>query len=125
MNISVAILKADQNFYLMLTGKDEGFCIMAWETPRKALNYFERGYNECHWRNYEASMSACINFILFQPVVVSFSSLEDIKTKLGLSDTIRPHRISNISGSYVVLPLDKSLAEPIYEAGITPRLIKS
>lgn len=127
MSAIVAIIKTDADKYWLMLAKEEegnGFCILGWDSMARGVNYFEEAYNRAHSRGYEPSMSACINFVQLQPKVVAFDSIEDLEKKLLPKGACRsPHRLSTVSGSYDVLPLDSKLAAPIYAAGRTPNLI--
>ena len=121
--VFVAIFHSNSKYYLLLSVDDNTCSIQGWVSLPKALSYFEDGYNQCHSRSYESSMSACINFIQFQPKIVSFDGLDDMIKKLDLQDNPTPLRLSSISGSYTVLKLKTELAESLYDNGFGPKLI--
>lgn len=122
------------------------FAILGWDSLDRARYYFEEGYQQKHRQNYEGSMSACINFIQFQPRIVEFADLADLEarllpTKLPDNPTPdqaqaailatphpdavnrRPCRLSAVSGFYDVMPLVPDIARPLWEAGVSPALI--
>ena len=120
----VAVMKTSEGYFLMLNrGKDNVRSILAWKDMRSALNYFENGYNDNHRRGYEHSMSACINFITFNPRILEFNGLQDIIDKLKLVAGEKVMTLRNISGNYEVMKLDYTLTEPLYNQGVTPKLI--
>jgi hypothetical protein len=119
----VAIFGTSKGYFLLLNNEDDFFMIQAWQSLKDAKNYFELGYNNSHARNYESSMSACPNFIQFNPRIAEFNSLVDMITKLGLKNNTKPLRFRSASGSYDVMKLDETLAKPVYETAIEPALI--
>src|SRR3990167_4991100 len=78
----MALIEADNKIWLMLT---EGNAIRAFKTQPEALAHFEDAYQGAHARGYEASMSACINYIHFQPSIIH-ASLEDVKRDIIAED---------------------------------------
>lgn len=124
MKTYVAVMKTIEGYFLMLNrGKDNVRSILGWKDIRSALNYFEDGYNENHRRGYEPSMSACINFITFKPRILEFNGLQDMIDKLKLVAGEKVMTLRSISGNYEVMRLDSILAEPLYDQGVTPKLI--
>lgn len=147
MSAFVAILSTGDNFWLMLSREsDKSFAILGWEDVNRGLYYFQEGYRQKHRQSYEGSMSACINFIQFQPRIVEFADMADLEarllpTKLPDAPTAdqavaallatphadavnrRPCRLSSISGFYDVLPLVPDIARPLWEKGVSPALI--
>lgn len=119
---AVAIFKTTEGYFLLLNHEDKVFTIRGWKSVNEALSYFELAFERAHNRGYEPSMSACINFIQFQPRVVTFAGLQDMIQKLGLTPNEKPYRLHSISGSYDVLPLKAELAAVVYETGKTPDL---
>ena len=121
--VHVAVFCCDGKYYLLLTNNNGIFNIQGWTNKPEALAYFTRGYNQFHDRGYESSMSACINYIQFQPTILSFDNLQDMIQKLGLKEGSQPVRLSSISGYYVALPLDTEMAKQFYDQGTRPALI--
>lgn len=70
----------EKDVYIMASdeGKIHGFI-----TEDEANKYFLRAYEEKHSQSFEGSMSACVHFIQFQPRVVGFEDLEDIKRRIA------------------------------------------
>jgi hypothetical protein len=147
MSAYVVILNTSDKYWLMLH-KDgpHAYSVLGWNNLDKALAYFEEGYRQSHQRNYEGSMSACINYIQFQPRIVEFADLADLENRLlphplpdvpeakdimdALIATKHPEavsrvpcRVSHISGRYDCLPLINELAQPFWAAGRSPSLI--
>lgn len=124
-NACVSILKTTEGYFLLLNRDDatKVVSIRGWKSLRDAISYYEDGYNAGHNRSHEASMSACINFIQFQPRIIQFPTLDDLVKGLDLTPNEKPLTIRSISGCYLVLKLKSELAEPIYEKGFEPKLI--
>lgn len=121
--VHVAVFCCSGKYYLLLTKNDGIYNIQGWPNKQDALSYFTRGYNQSHDRGYESSMSACINYIQFQPAILSFCDLQDMIQKLGLKEGSQPVHLSSISGHYIVLPLDTEQAKLYYDQGTRPALI--
>jgi hypothetical protein len=121
----VAVMKTTEGYFLMLTQDTQSKIrsILGWKSLGDATRYFEDGYNENHRRGYEASMSACMNYIQFQPRILEFNGLQDMIDKLRLTAGEKAMRLHSISGSYEVMKLDSVLAEPIYKNAVNPKLI--
>lgn len=147
MSVFVSILSTgDDKFWLLLVHEEHQFSILGWESLDRALAYYQDGYRRKHRQNYEGSMSACINYIQFQPRIAEFADITDLEAKLlparlpdapspeqaqaallatQYPDAVnrRPCRLSSISGFYDVLPLVPNIAKPYWEAGKAPSLI--
>ncbi len=106
--VHVAVFRCDEKYYLLLTKNDGVYNIQGWPNKQDALNYFTSGYNQSHDRGYEGSMSACINYILFQPVVLSFDGLQDMIQKLDLKEGSQPVR----AGALCTVESRRSTARP-------------
>ena len=120
----VAVMHNSGGYYLMLNRDDNNILtIRGWLKLSDALAWFTNAYNSNHDRGYESSMSACMNYIEFQPKILGFNGLQDMIDKLKLSKGSRVSSISSVSGSYTVLVLDPVLAEPLYNNGSSPELI--
>ncbi len=121
-------MHADDKYHLMMVRDDEtkGWAVLGFDSLQKGLDYFTGGYNKHHDRGYEASMSACINYITFKPVIVVADDFEALMDVLVDRNNLRLTRIGNISGSYhVVTCKDIATAKVIYDGGTSPQLITS
>lgn len=118
-----AVMKTRNGYYLMLSRKDGVVGILGWTHLQDALSYFTACYDSNHRRSYEASMSACINYIEFHPRILEFNGLQDMIDKLKLTPNEHVVRISSISGSYEVMSLNEELVKPLYDDGIRPNLM--
>ena len=92
----IIVLKFDSHEYVMLTGVGGGVAVHAFPTETAARAYFEDAYSRNHCRSYEASMSACVHYILFQPRIVGPLSSTQIKRVVGA--TMDTHELSTIAG---------------------------
>lgn len=122
---AVALLQNKGQVYLMMDDSAKPYTIAGWKTAAEAAMFFTKGYMQNHSRGYEASMSACIHHITFQPRVVDIT-LAEIKEKLMTPEDIahpRVFRAGNVSGTYMVLPCNASTAKKVYEDAFEPCLI--
>ena len=119
----VAVLKTSEGYFLILNKKGDELTILGWQSLKEAIDYFEDGYDNNHRRGHEASMSACINYIQFQPRILSFDTLQELSDKLQIKGGKIGTRINSISGSYNVLKLKDELIEPLYDEAVSPKLI--
>lgn len=119
---TVALFKQDGKIVYLLMTDDTPHEIMGWENLKDGLNYFTRGYNQAHGRGYESSMSACINYISFNPKLVQFKDLQELVEKLLGSEPPRLMHLRHIAGNYFALKCIPSAID-VYEAGISPDLI--
>lgn len=139
MNLWVVVIRADDRYWLLAQRhedqKNGRSSVVAFESKSKAVDHFEAAYNRNHDRGFEASMSACINGITYQPSVVgpinskwkanddagvrrSFNELISVDGKMHL------HQLSHVSG-YVLAHLcdNQQAVGRLWEAGTKPRLI--
>ena len=59
MKTYVSLINVSDEIYLI--GDKNG--IMAFKTITDGLDYYEKGYKQCHSRSYESSMSVLLNNI--------------------------------------------------------------
>ena len=114
----LVIMKADNKYYLYA---NKPGIVSAFNTEREALNYFERAYNRGHDRSFEGSMSACINWMSFQPSVISVNSDEELYSFFG-GKQARFMDIRHVSGGFCGAIPAMDLTE-MFENGIKPSLI--
>lgn len=115
----VCIVKAGDVSGVMLLKDETGYNVHGFKSEAEGLRYFEDSYNRAHSRGYEASMSACINSITFQPSIVPLS-LEEITANASEMKAVTVH---NVSGRMTLLPLVAEAADRFWESGSKPRLI--
>ena len=117
--IAAVIFKSSGKYYFMLNADGS---IAAFKTLQKGSEYFTDGYKSNHRRGYEASMSACINYISFTPSVIA-TTLDKIKLLVG-EPPYHPVTIGNVSGRmYGLECVNVPDTEKIFEAGFKPALI--
>jgi hypothetical protein len=119
-------VKSQAGLHLQLN--DDGKTIAAWPTTEKALAFYEQGYARKHMQSYEGSMSACINWMQFQPSVVTLS-LEEVRPLVDWKKDEKTgklcaqvQRVSGLSGGFDGITLLSS-AEAVWEAGAKPKLV--
>jgi hypothetical protein len=117
--IWLALVECQRNYYLMM--HDDRTNIQAFETLEKGLDFFERGYNTAHSRSYESSMSACFNWLVFKPSIVSAKDLDEIKTWVGPEP--RATRISHPSGFMLGIAVLPEFGQKLWESWSQPKLI--
>lgn len=104
--------------YLMC---DKDGTILVKENPDDAVRDVEDSYNRNHGRGYEASMSACVHNIFFQPTIVQIS--EDLVEVATLLVDMSISHLGHISGHYHGRKLKKEAADELLKTSIKPRLI--
>lgn len=115
----VCVVESGEKFGLLAIQDDGSWVVQGFESETDGLRYFEEAYERAHARGYESSMSACINWLVFQPSILRMS-LEQIR---DLAAGPRIHNWSSVAGSMRVIPL-KPEAEPLWESGAKPKLIR-
>lgn len=95
-----------------------------WGNPdaEAILTTFESKYQEAHRRSYVGSMSACINWMFFNPSVVAVEDIEIIREWVPGKE-LQAATVSNISGSIKGILLDASKVAAVWDNGIKPKLI--
>jgi hypothetical protein len=99
---------------------EKPYPVHAFKTSEEATGFFEEAYNRKHNSGYEASMSACINFIQFQPKIIKINGMEDLK-KIAAD----PPKLVSIGGvaGWMTGITTSDLAKKLWEEGISPKLI--
>ena len=115
----IAIIKSGEKFFVMANRDDNSIAVF--ESVGDGLRSFEDAYNRNHRRGFEASMSACINYIQFQPSIVKVEGLEDVKKRI-CPDQPRLARLNSIAGIMTVITTREGIEE-IWEKGRKPQLI--
>lgn len=106
--------------HLLMTSHDGS--IEAFATEQEAMDFFTKGYNRSHQRSYQGSMSACIHYIFFQPVIVRFDS--DTALKAALEGP--PYSLvtaHNIAGSMCGFQLKEEAVTLLKTQGTSVKLI--
>lgn len=106
--------------YYIVTNKDNS--IAAYKTVEDGLSTVEKMYNKKHYSNYEGSMSACINWMTFQPAIISFDSIETLAKAL-LTQEPRVFALSHVSGFMNGIRCDKAKAKKVWDRARKPELI--
>jgi hypothetical protein len=121
MAIVVSFL-ADEKVYLFVKEN----VVNDFETVSRALTYFEKAYNNNHSRGHEASMSALINGITFQPSVHEWDH-QDLSPMIDMeiieNGTFHAYSLSHVSGGMVGALCTGERALEWHESGLKPRLI--
>ena len=117
--IYLALMKADGKYYIYA---NKPGVVSAFVSEREALNFFENAYRRGHNRSFEGSMSACMNWMSFQPSVVSLNSDEEFYNLFG-GKQARFVEIRNVAGGFCGAIPEMDLTE-MFENGTKPSLIK-
>ena len=116
--------KAKDKVYLLI---GENNVVQAFKSVQKASDYFESSYMKCHNRGYESSMSACLNYITFNPAIHPWEH-EDLSKLVDMGvinpETFSSYTIRNISGQITGALCTGENASSWHDSGITPNLIK-
>jgi hypothetical protein len=119
-DIYISIILSDGNYYITTDRKG---IISAFVSEKSGLDAYEKMYMEWHDRSHEASMSACLNHITFQPSIVKVSGVDEIKKIVGED----PHLfdLRNVSGFMTGLKIsDIEIGKKYWDKGAKPQLIK-
>lgn len=115
----IALILAEEKVYI-LANKD--FNVVCFKSLKKAISYFEDCYNSNHSRGFEASMSACLNYITFQPSIINVDNIEDIKNNVAAEEA-RNVELYHVSG-FVNGITTREKAIDLWNSGRKPSLIK-
>ena len=119
MTLSATIINGPNGTKYIMCAKDGA--ILVKDNQVDAVRDIEDSYNRNHGRGYEASMSACVHSIMFQPTIVQIPN--DVSTLIEMFDGLSVYRINNVSGSYYGRRLKQEVAEVLLKTEIRPRLI--
>lgn len=122
-NLRYAVLMKTSKGMFWLCDSRPPYAIAGFESAGDGLRHFTDGYNRNHRRGYEPSMSACINFIQFQPAIVRIHSLDDLKAVLDDPEKPTVMTYGSIAGRMTGVPVNVEKATPVWEAGQKPALI--
>jgi hypothetical protein len=119
------------HYLILIKGKEEGevfimatedLMVHGFETLKQTKDYFLESYGNAHSRSYEGSMSACVHFMQFQPHIVRFESLDDIKNRIAAEDP-HVHSLTSIAGRMLGISCRKE-AYKIWKESESAPLIK-
>lgn len=116
----VVLVRVDGQFYLMA---DKDGVVCGFPSRAKALAHFRPYTNATRFGTYERSMSACVHFLVFAPMVVSVTQ-EWMQQHLDLNEEGRfgVARLYSVAGSMNGVLL-RAAVEDVYNAGATPSLV--
>ncbi len=117
--IFILLVEVNDAFYIL---SDDDGTVCGYDTEKAALDMVEGGYNSSHRRGYEASMSACVNWLFFKPKVVSTTGTDDLLARFFLTPQCTAVRLGSVAGSMTGLLCDRDV-KAIWDAGVAPRLI--
>jgi hypothetical protein len=118
-DIFIALIKADNEIYIMVSDKN----VQAFETLKKAIGFFENTYKEKHLGNYESSISACINWLQYNPSIIKVANQEEL-TSIATNPPVDV-QLRSVSGAMVGFKTRKDVSENLWDKGIKPDLIKN
>ena len=113
--IFACLIKTSQGIYWLAT-KDP-ISVTGFTSKKQGLQYFEDAYGAAHERGYEASMSACINWIFFQPSIIGFEKQEDM---LPFYEG-HPSKLSCVAG-FITALTGKGDLQKLWDEGTKPDL---
>jgi hypothetical protein len=99
----------------------EPHTVAGWESVEDGIQEYEDNYNRNHIRGYEASMSACINFMFMQPSIIWIDSDEGLHAIVGPEPELQ--HCSHVSGGFLGLVTLEEVSAPMWGKGAKPRLI--
>jgi len=119
--VHVSLLKTrnDGKEQIWLLANEDG-SVCGFNSAPEGANYYEDVYRRNHSRGFEASMSACLNFIAFEPSIVSLP-MEELKELVKMPCTL--HKLSHVSGFVSAIPTIKTKSLKYWKKGYHPRLI--
>lgn len=113
------LLKTSEGHFLAASNKG---AINAEERPGKITKMIENSYDRNHQRGYEASMSACIHMIFFNPQEVAIpDDVEELKKMVHLDEGL--YYLNNVSGGYHGWKVRPEFVEKLTGDAKEPRLI--
>jgi|ADurb_Leu_01_Slu_FD_contig_111_204794_length_4986_multi_2_in_0_out_0_3 hypothetical protein len=119
-DIYISIMKSDDKFYITT---DKKGIISGFKTKEDGVSSYEKLYMEWHQRSHEASMSACLGYMTFQPSIVKVSGVDEIRKMVGNE----PHLfdLSHVSGYMTGIQIpDPAVGQEYWDKGAKPQLIK-
>jgi hypothetical protein len=118
----VAILNTSSGYFLMCA--DDGN-VHGFESLRRGVDYFEKGYEDGHNRGRESSASATLSWLTTQPSIIEVDGMEGIRALLKISpeNKVTRVRLRNIAGSFLAITMDPEKAKIAYDGGIQPNIM--
>ena len=116
----VCILKTNAGYFLMTN--EEHKCIQGFKSEEEGLRSFEAKYHDALSRGGSWPASACIHMIEFQPAIVKFNDIEEIKKCIPKKWSV--FSLSAVSGYYSGIKLKKKEGKAAWKRGKEPRLMK-
>jgi len=118
-NIYVVLIDTREGCFLLAA--DKNFSIQSFKTKKEAIAFFEDSYNDSHKRGYTSSMSACINWITYNPSIIKVSNLDEIGKNI-VGNKPRGFKLHHISGlMYGISTIPEAIT--YWKRGIKPKLI--
>lgn len=117
-DLAVSIIESDGKYYLLLVRENNS--ILAYPNVAEGVRTFEDAYNAKHDQSYEASMSAALHHIFYQPSVIN------VPTQQEVADAVfdgRATEIRSIAGAFIGALLKDEIGKQWWDKGIKPRLI--
>lgn len=115
--LAITVIEAKGQYFLGLTNDN---MIWSFKNVKAGVRFFEDMYNRKHDQGYEASMSATLNYLSFQPSVLNAPPKEELKEGLANERVVR---VSNVAGSFNGCLLKDEIGKAWWDKGIKPRLI--
>jgi len=116
----IALVKTAKGIFIVLDDSNEA--ILGFVDQADGLRYYEDAYHRAHGRSYEGSMSACINWMAYQPSIVELTD-EEISGLLERDEEGHTYACSlwHTSGGMTGVKCNDS-AEAVWERGAKPKL---
>lgn len=121
---AVALVKAGGKFYITLN-RDK--TVAAFPSVEAGLASFQNMYDRNHSRGQVGSASACINYMTFQPAIVLFKSLDELRKKLldSSDEDLKIVELSHVSGYMLGIEADQEKAAGVWDVSCKPGLISN
>lgn len=119
-DVYISIVWSGGEYYITT---DHRGIISAFVSEKNGLDAYENMYMEWHNRSHEASMSACLGHMTFQPSIVKVSGVDEIKKIVG--DEPHIFDLRHVSGYMTGLKIpDPEVGKKYWDKGAKPKLIK-
>lgn len=122
--VAIIQVTVDGKHQYLLLVNEKKTAIHGFRTLREGLNCFTDMYESGHRRSYEASMSACLNWMFFRPVILEASE-EDIRSWFSDPSKTAIHDASCGAGFFSGVKLDEEIGQRLWESGTKPELIRA
>lgn len=121
---AVVLVEAGDDYYVQVSERDHS--VVGFDTVEAGVSSIELAYERNHARGYEASMSACVNWIYYHRAVVALKSVDHLRKKLlpDVPDSeLKLFTLSHVSGFMTGIMADKTKARRAWKTAAKPRLI--